>query len=315
MGLKEFIRRNMYLKFKIKGIQRRGFVKKMRGFSHAQLMKYDADLYENRHGYPLDWNNLKTYSEKMQWEKLFNSEDPRKVLCSDKYRVREWVSEKIGEQYLIPLLGVWDRPDEIEFDKLPEQFVLKTNCGSGDIVIVKNRNKLSKWDIKGIRTKLDYFQKMKFGYNTCELHYNYIAPKVIAEQFIDCSYEDLPDYKFLCFNGEPYFCWVDVDRYHKHKRNVYNLDWELQEWNQYRYGNAERTVEKPENFDRMIELARELAAGFSHVRVDLYNIDGKIYFGEMTFTNSSGFEPIVPDGADRMLGDLWKGDFSILMNK
>lgn len=307
MSLIQKILKNSILKYTIKGIQRSFFLKKMEKMNIEELMKYDADLYAKRHGELLNWDNLQTYSEKMQWEKLFDH-DERKVVCADKYRVREWVKEKIGEEYLIPLLGVWDRAEDIDFDKLPNQFVLKTNCSSGDVIIVRDKSKLTSNDIKGYRKKLDYYLDMKFGFNTCELHYNDMIPKIVAEAFISSPGNDLPDYKFLCFDGKPYFCWVDIDRYHGHKRNVYDMNWNLQDWHQYSYEISKEGVDKPDNFDKMAEIATILSKGFSHVRVDLYDVNGKIYFGEMTFTNSSGFEKIEPKSADYMLGDLWKVD-------
>ena len=153
---------------------------------------------------------------------------------------------------------------------------------------------------------------MKFSLETdyscryCEMHYKDISPKIIAEEFIDSRGSDLVDYKFLCFDGVPYYCWVDMDRFTNHTRNVYDLKWNIQAWNQRSYGNFKGVVDKPRNFDIMIEIVKKLSRGFSHVRVDLYNVDGKIYFGEMTFTNGSGFEEISPIEADLMLGDLWK---------
>ena len=305
--IREILSHNLQIKYFIKSVRRSHFVTKMKKMDAEQLMEYNAKLFENRQGYKLDWNNLQTYSEKMQWEKLFDK-DRRKVICADKYRVREWVSERIGKEYLIPLVGVWDNARDIDFSKLPNQFVLKTNCSSGDVIIVKNRDSLSSKEIRGYKAKLNYYLHMNFGYNTCELHYNDIRPKVIAEAFIDSGKEDLQDYKFLCFDGKPYYCWVDIGRYHNHKRNIYDLEWKLQEWHQFNYGIANEKIEKPKNFEKMIEIAEILSKGFPHVRVDLYEVNGKIYFGEMTFTNYSGFEKIEPKSADLMLGELWKID-------
>lgn len=308
--IREKLSSNLFLKFSLKSIQRKVFLKKMKSKNIHQLMTYDAELYFNRHGKKLDWNNLQTYSEKMQWEKMFDK-DPRKILCSDKYLVRDWVKEKIGKEYLIPLIGVWEKPEMIDFSSLPNQFVLKTNCGSGDVIIVKDKSKLSQRDIKGYCAKLNYYLNMQFGYSTCELHYNQIKPMVIAEAFIESGQSDLQDYKFLCFDGEPYYCWVDVGRYHNHMRNIYDLEWNLQDWHQCNYAVFEGKLNPPENFEKMVELVKILSDNFSHVRVDLYNVNGKIYFGEMTFTNSSGFEKIEPETADRKLGDLWKIDSTI----
>lgn len=270
-----------------------------------ERMKYDADLYEIRMGKPLDWNNLKTYTEKMQWAKLFDK-DERKVTLSDKYAVRSWVEEKIGSEYLIPLVGKWDSYKEINFHELPEQFVLKTNHGSGDAVIIRDKKSTSFAEKIAMRRKIQTALRQDYGARFCEWHYSKIKPCIIAEQYVESGKTDLRDYKFLCFDGTPYFCWVDVGRYTDHKRNVYDLDWKLQKWNQRNYGNANNELKRPQNFEKMVEIARVLSQGFPHVRVDLYNVGGKIYFGEMTFTNGSGFEEIAPYSADLMLGGLWK---------
>ena len=272
-----------------------------------QIRQLDSELYFKAQGKVLDWNHLLTYTEKMQWAKLYDK-DPRKVILSDKYAVRAWVSETIGEEYLIPLIGVWDKYEDINFKVLPEQFVMKTNHGSNDVVIVRSKSKLSLAQKIEMRRKITNSLKRDYGSIYCELHYGKIPAKIIAEKFLDSGETDLQDYKFLCFSGKPYFCWVDIGRYTKHKRNVYDLNWNLQDWNQFTYGNTEYEIEKPKNFDQMIGLAEKLSRGFSHVRVDLYNIDGKIYFGEMTFTNGSGFEKIIPPSADLMLGNLWDID-------
>jgi hypothetical protein len=176
---------------------------------------------------------------------------------------------------------------------------------------VRDKTKIGRKEFAEYKAKLNYYLNMKFGYNTLELHYNDIHPKIICEQLIESKDLDLLDYKFLCFDGEPLFCWVDTGRFHQHKRNVYNMNWELQDWNQYRYGQSDEPIAKPINFEKMVEISRLLSSRFHHVRVDLYNIEGKIYFGEMTFTNSSGFERIEPPEADLMLGELWKIDTSI----
>lgn len=303
--IRKILSKNFVIKYSLKTILRKRIINKMEKKSTEQLMEYDAKLFEKRHGKMLDWNNLQTYTEKMQWEKLFNH-DPRKVICSDKYLVREWVKDKIGSDYLIPLIGSWKNVDDIDFDTLPNQFVLKTNCSSGDVIIVRDKSKLTAKDIKGYKAKLNYYLNMKFGFNTCELHYNQIKPMIIAESLIFSERIDLPDYKFLCFDGVPYFCWVDTDRYTGHKRNVYDINWNPQNWHQTNYAISKEPIPRPANYDTMIEVVKKLAKDFSHVRVDLYNNNGRIYFGELTFTNSSGFERIEPESADLMLGEMWK---------
>lgn len=271
--------------------------------SEEKYPKYLAKYYKNATGQKLDWDNLQTYNEKMQWAKLYEK-DPMKTTLSDKYKVREWVEDKIGNEYLIPLLGVWDNFIEINFSNLPNQFVLKTNHASGTNLIVENKNDLDMEEAKVFFDEaLNKKQTFSFGF---QLHYEGIEPKIIAEKLIQDSNGELNDYKFLCFDGKVYYCWVDVDRNTDHKRNVYDLNWNLQDWNQHTYPNTNKELPKPKNFDQMIEIAKKLCQGFSQVRVDLYNVDGQIYFGEMTFTNGSGFELIHPHSANLELGKLWK---------
>lgn len=279
--------------------------RRMRKISPNKYENKISKIYKKRIGKNINWNNPTTYTEKMQWEKLYDN-NPLKSELSDKYLVREWVKEKIGEKYLIDIYGVWDSFSEIDFKKLPKSFVLKTNHGSGTIYIVKDKNKM---DYNEVKNLFDDWMQMDYAFCTgFELHYSKIRRRIIAEKYIETDNDDLQDYKFLCFDGKPYFCWVDVGRFSNHKRNVYDLDWNLQRWNQSEYGNTGETIPKPNNFSEMIKIAEKLCQGFSHVRVDLYNVKGKIYFGEMTFTNGSGFDKIVPDEYDLILGNMWKLD-------
>ena len=182
---------------------------RIRNMSLKDKMKRDAEIYYRNTGDKLDWSNLRSYTEKMQWEKFFNK-DPRKTQLADKYEVRSWVADKIGKEYLIPLLAVWDDAKDIDFSALPNAFVLKTNCGTGDVVIVKDKSKLTPKDIVRIRCKLNFYLHYDCGCNSFEMHYSSIPPKIICEQLLEFPGTDVPDYKFLCFNGKPYYCWVDV---------------------------------------------------------------------------------------------------------
>lgn len=263
-----------------------------------------TDQYEKLIGHPINWDAPKTYTEKMQLYKLYDM-NPQKVVLSDKYKVREWVSKKIGDNYLIPLLGVWKNYEDIDFDKLPDSFVLKTNNGSGTNLIVRdkrtiNHKRASRMFSEWLLT--DYAYVSNF-----EMHYSQIPPVIIAEKYIESMDGDLPDYKFICFDGQPYYCRVDMGRFKNHTRSVYNCDWELQDWNQGRFKNCPH-MNKPESFGEMLDIAITLSKGFSHVRVDLYNVQGKVYFGEMTFTSGSGLEPNLPYESDLMLGNLWNLD-------
>lgn len=275
-------------------------IKKLKRLSLSEQIKLLNNAYEERIGHPINWETLTTYTEKMQWEKLYNK-DPIKTTLTDKYRVREWVKKMIGDEYLIPLVGVWDDFDEISFSKLPEQFVLKTNHGSGTNIIVKEKAKC-KWG--EVRKKVNDWMKTDFAYTTYfEMHYSQIKRKIIVEKYLETDLGELQDYKFLCFDGVPKFCWVDLGRYKEHTRTVFDMNWEKQPWSQV-YATTEN-IPCPKNYDKMIEIATKLCQGFPHVRVDLYNVDGKIYFGEMTFTNGSGMDRIIPEEYDRILGDMW----------
>lgn len=258
--------------------------------------------YEKSIGHVINWENPKRYTEKMQVEKLYN-DNPLKGILADKYAVRAWVEEKIGAEYLIPILGVWDSFDDIDFNCLPSQFVLKTNHGSGSVAVIKDKDNLN---IKSLKRMFDDWMKMDFAYTTWfEMHYSDIKPKILAEKYLESDNGELQDYKFLCFNGEPVFCWVDLGRFSNHTRTVFDLNWERQPWTQAEYGVSETLIPKPKNYSKMIELARILCKDFSQVRVDFYNINGQIYFGEMTFTNGSGLDKIVPDEYDEVLGSFW----------
>lgn len=286
-------------------IQRRKCISEIERRKKLAMEEYQNEIskqYKYRIGHDIDWNNLVTYTEKMQWAKLYDN-DPLKSELTDKYRVREWVAQKIGKGYLIGLLGAWDSFEEIDFSKLPDKFVLKTNHGSGTNLIVKNKKSLN---MKNTRRMFKDWLSTDFGYKSLELHYSGITPKILAEEYIETEYGELQDYKFLCFGGKPYYCWVDMGRYSNHTRNVYDLNWELQPWNQEAYAHYEKPIPRPENFEKMIEIATILSQSFSHVRVDLYNVDGKVYFGEMTFTNGGGYDRILPVEYDKKLGELWE---------
>ena len=269
-------------------------------------------VYEDKIGRPLSWDNPLSYTEKMQVEKL-DVGSSMKTILSDKYLVRDWVKDKIGEQYLIPLLGVWNKYSEIDYDSLPNQFVLKTNHGSGTNVIVKDKTALNK---KACKRKFNDWMKMDFAFITYfEMHYSGIERKIIAEKYLETDLGELQDYKFICFDGEPCFCWVDLGRYSNHTRTVFDMNWQLQPWTQANYGISKEPIPKPKNFEKMVDIAKVLCEGFAHVRVDLYNIDGTIYFGEMTFTNGSGLDPIVPDKYDYVLGDMWQLNKESVINE
>ena len=257
----------------------------------------------------LDLENPKTLNQKIQWLKLYDS-IPLKTQLADKYKVRSWVKEMIGEEYLIPLLGVWDRFEDIDFNVLPNQFVLKANHGSGWNIIVQDKQK---FDVEDARKKFRLWMGRNYAYQGFEFHYKDIEPKIIAEQYMEEFKGQLNDYKFICTNGHIRYIWVDTDRYGDHRRTVFNTDWEKQDF-RINYPVAEDRILKPDNFDKMKELATILCDGFLLARVDFYNVQGKIYFGEITFTPENGKMKIEPPEYDQILGDMINLPDSKMMN-
>lgn len=289
--------------YRVLGARRARLLKHFRALSIEEIKRLDDELYYQYYGRHVNWEHPVAYTEKMQVEKILRR-DPMKSLLTDKYRVREWVKERIGEEYLVPLAGVYDSAYDIDFDTLPEKFVIKTNAGSGDAMIVKDKSRLSAREIRRIRARMEFYLKNDFASCSYELHYSEIEPKLVVEHLIECDEEDVPDYKFICFDGKPHYCWVDKNRYHGHTRSIYDMDWNLQPWT-LKYENYDGIIDRPSNFGKMAEIAAKLAEGFRQVRVDLYSVNGRIRFGEMTFTSESGFGVITPYEMDVKLGDIW----------
>ena len=273
--------------------------------TREQWIEKIEEQYRDKTGNALDLDNPQRYTAKIQWRKLYDK-NPMYSVLADKYAVRQWVKDKIGEEYLIPLLGVWERAEDIDFRLLPESFVLKTNSASAANIIVRDKKDINR---KLIIEQLNYWLEFPFWAKYGEFHYKEIPPKIIAERYMQCEgTDDLTDYKFLCFNGKPCYCTVEVDRFHGHKQLVYDSDWILQDWRINQFESYSGSIEKPAQFETMLGLAETLSKGFSHVRVDLYLSRQKIYFGEMTFTPGSGYVSIVPDEYDYILGEQWTLD-------
>lgn len=251
-------------------------------------------------GKVLSLDEPKTYNEKIQWLKLYD-DNPLKTRLADKYLVKEWVKEKIGEQYLVPLLGVWETFDEIDFSKLPDKFVLKANHGCGYNIIVKDKTKLN---IKEAKEKFDRWMTTNFAFVNLEMHYKRIKPMIIAEKYLENGQEELHDYQVWCFNGEPKYVMCIVNSQRDHKTIFYDT-----EWNRMPFTTSsnvcEKDIPKPENLDELLELAKKLSEDFKHVRVDFYRLyDGSFKFGEMTFTSGAGKSAWHPEEYDRILGDM-----------
>ena len=268
----------------------------------TQIERWLSQKYKENIGADLNLSNPQRYTEKIQWCKL-HAMDEMKSMLADKYAAREWVASKIGDEYLIPLLGVWDSPDEIDFDALPNSFVLKTNNASGTNLIVPEKKKLNKR--AAVRCLNDWLS-WEFGWNTFEPQYLNIEPKIIAEKYmVNADGSEIRDYKFICFEGRVRYVWVDVDRHSMHTRVTMDPEWKVQPWVEGTLQRPSSLPPKPDNLCDLIRLVECLAEPFPCVRVDFYVIDGRFYFGEMTFSSNSGFLKIIPDSYDFELGALW----------
>ena len=266
--------------------------------------KYPYELaiwYKNVTGEELNLQNPQTFNEKIQWLKLYDS-TPLKTRLADKYLVRDWVAERIGDEYLVPLLGVWDSFDEINFDNLPNQFVLKANHGSGWNIIVKDKAALN---IEDAKKKFDKWMHTNFAFkNGLELHYRDIRPRILAEEYIQNTI-GLIDYRFYCFNGKPFQVWVDIfSGTPNHMRSVFDMDWNYIPL-QCTWPDGYEILKKcPQKFEDMKTIAKELSREFSFVRVDFFEVNGKLYVGELTFTPMSGIGKFVPQSWDAILGKM-----------
>lgn len=258
------------------------------------------DMYYRKFGYYLNLDNPSTYNEKINWQKLYDK-DRRKVRLADKYLVREWVAEQIGAEYLAKLYGVWDDAKDIDFSIFPESYVLKLNHGAGWNIIVNGK----KADEEKIRAKLNEWKQLNFSFYSFEMHYKNIIPKIICEEYLENVKGDLYDYKVFCFHGEPKYIMFLAERLTNGlKMAFYDTEWVKQPF-VYTYPMYEKEVPKPDNLEEMLELSRKLSKGFSHVRVDWYNLPGnRLIFGEMTFTSFSGFCEWIPKEYDQILGML-----------
>ena len=249
-----------------------------------------------------DLKHPRTYNEKLQWLKL-NDKHNEYTQLVDKYAVKEYLETRDWGGRIIPTLGVWDRFDDIDFAKLPDQFVLKTTHDSGGIVIVKDKDKM---DMGKAREKLEKSLKRKYFLMSREYPYKDVKPRIIAEKFmVDESGTELKDYKFFCFNGEVKFLFVATDRPFDTRFDFFDTDFNHLPFKQG-HPWAKKEIKKPANFEEMKQAAAALSKGMPHVRVDLYNINGEIYFGELTFFHFSGVVPFEPAEWDEKIGEYLK---------
>lgn len=289
----------------------------MKKFQSSPIFKYLPDKialkiqYKNIFLKKLDLDNPKTFNEKLQWLKLYNRK-PEYSKMVDKYEAKKYVASIIGEEYIIPTYGVWSSFDEIDFDELPSQFVLKCTHGSGDVVVVNDKKD---FDIESARQKIEKSLKTNYYKIGREWPYKNVKPRVIAEKYmedVDVSTEvkekntckkGLTDYKIFCFDGEARLMLIATDRFTSKelKFDYFDRDfnWLDFEWTHIR---SKSKPQKPPMLEEMFQLAEKLSKGFPHVRVDFYQVADKIYFGELTFFHAGGFEYFKPEEWDYKIG-------------
>ena len=245
-------------------------------------------------------DNPQTYNDKLQWLKI-NDIHPEYAEIVDKATAKDFVRKIIGDEYIIPTLGTWETFNEIDFDKLPNQFVLKTTHDSGGVVVVSDKSKFNK---EAACRKLEKSLRKNYFFQHREYPYKYVKPRILAEKYmVDESGTELKDYKFFCFDGKCRMLFIATDR----GIGDVKFDFFDTEFNHlpFKQGHpwATKEIKKPTGFEKMIELSEKLSKGFPHVRVDLYDINGKIYFGELTFFHFSGNVPFEPAEWDKKIGD------------
>lgn len=239
------------------------------------------ELYYSVTGKWLDWNHPKDINEKLMWLNRF-APNPLKTKCADKYLVREYVKEKGLEKLLIPLLGVWDAAEDIDFESLPDQFALKCNHGCGYNIICSNKSSL---DIEQTKKKLNEWLKIDYSSVLYEFHYKDIPRKIVGEEFIkEYEQDGIVDYKFHCFNGKVQCCLVCYDRNNGINKDIYSTEWERKDYVLDQFHVNRKKIAQPKNLDYMLQVSSILSEEFDYCRVDLYEINGNVRFGEMTFT-------------------------------
>lgn len=250
----------------------------------------------------LEFESPVTFNEKLQWLKLYDRK-PEYTVMVDKYRVREYIADKIGEEYLIPLIGVWDSPYEIDFAALPEKFAMKCNHNSGlGMCICTDKAKL---DVERVKKELRRGLKQDYYLSGREWPYKDVPRKIVAEQFMKSDAGGLTDYKIHCFNGEPRLILVCKDRFTPTglTEDFFSEQWEHLDIRRPKHPNASQPIPQPEELEQMLSLAQDLSRNIPFLRVDFYIIEHRIYFSELTFFPASGFEKFVPEKWDRILGD------------
>lgn len=258
---------------------------------------YTRLVFHGEMGYKPDLKNPRTFNEKLQWLKLYDHH-PEYTDLVDKLKAKKIVGEKIGLQYIVPIYGEWDRADDIPFEELPDQYVLKCNHDQGSVIVVSDQKLLDKEKtVRVLNKKL----KRNIYYGTREYPYKDVAPRVFAEKYLG---KVMTDYKFYCFNGEPGFlyCSKGMLRSNVGAVDFYDLDWNLMPFYRTDYDRLGK-IPRPEHLDEMIEISRTLSKGVPFVRIDLFEVGGQVYFSEFTLCPASGYMPFVPQEYDQIVGE------------
>lgn len=270
------------------------------------LLKFLSDkafikaVYRAKFGKKLNLKNPKTFNEKLQWLKL-NDKDPKYAKMVDKYEAKKYVGDIIGEEYIIPTYGVYDNFDEINFDSLPNSFVIKCTHDSGGVAICKDKKTFDK---KSAREKIEKSLKRNYFNEGREPVYKYVKPRIIVEKYMeDKKQKEIVDYKFFCFNGEPKIMYIS-DGSHTENQSIafFDMDYNLLDIEREDYKKMVDIPLKPKNFEKMKEFSRILSKNMYHLRVDFYEINGHLYFGELTFITCSGLIPFKKQEYDELLG-------------
>lgn len=271
------------------------YIKYKKDFRKMDDEKYLKLLFKFRLGYKLNLDNPRTFNEKLQWLKLYDR-NPEYTKMVDKYEVRKYISKTIGEEYLIPLYGVYDKYDDIDFSKLPNQFVIKPNHTSGNVFICKDKTSI---DYQQLKITVDNWMKREYYWDHREWPYKNIIPKLLVEKYMEDNIAgELIDYKLYCFNGKCEYVMACFDRYKDGvKFFYYDKDWNKKKEfsvDGTKYGES-ILLPKPQNLDKMFKISKQLSKGIPFVRIDLYEVNGALFFGEFTFFPSAGFDNTRPD--------------------
>lgn len=276
---------------------------KLPHMTEKEMLEEISNIYVSRMGKVPNLENPTTYTEKVNANKIYMGNE-RCTLLADKYLVKEFIRNEIGEQYVVPLFGVWDKAEDINYDSLPDKFVLKVNNASGRNILVKDKKKL---DIEETNKKLNAWLKENYGYVGFSLQYRGIQPKIICEEYLDGLAETVYDYQLLCFHGVPkYVCCINGSHRAGCRAAFYDLDWNMQPFS-VGWIKDDRVAPKPSKLEEMIELSKKLSEGFEHVRVDWYEMpDGRLLFGEMTFQTWGGLRRFYPPEYDGIMGKMFE---------